>query len=356
MGPWRQWAQPQQDGRLEPSDYDPRVQRYHLYVQWLLHEQLQRTAESGADLYLDMPVGVSADGYDIWRHREQFVDGANVGAPPDAFFTGGQDWGMRPMHPERSRLDGHRHFRASLQAHLRYAGALRIDHIMALHRLYWVPHGLSARQGVYVRYPAEELYAVLCIESHRARAEIIGENLGTVPAAVNSMMTRRGIAPLYVGQFSVTGRVDQPLQPPPAGSVASLNTHDTPTFAAYWRGDDIVQRHAMGLLADDQVDVEQTNRKQFRMSMPDGHNPDDEQAAREAMLRLLSDLAGSDTGLVLINLEDVWLERRAQNVPGTINETNWRRKARYSLEQIVRSPQVREAVQAVAESTRSPNG
>jgi len=214
--------------------------------------------------------------------------------------------------------------------------------------LFWVPRGMSPRDGVYVRYPADELYAILCIESHRHQAEIVGENLGTVPDVVDRTMARHGISPLYVAQFAWTGQRSCPLDPPPPGAVASINTHDVPMFAAFWNGDDIQQRIEMDLLSPDQAEDEREARDKFRRSIREStehHSTDEEIFA--ALLALLRHLAHSDAGLVLLNLEDLWLERRPQNVPGTSNDQNWRRKVRYSLQQICSSPQVLAAVREV---------
>src|SRR5690606_27044500 len=136
----------------------------------------------GQRLYLDLPLGVHPAGYDVWSRRELFAGGASAGSPPDAFFSLGQNWGFPPLRPDALRETGHAYVIDVLRATLRHAGMLRIDHVMALHRLFWIPAGMEARDGVYVRYPAEELYAVHCLESARHAAVIVGEDLGTVPA------------------------------------------------------------------------------------------------------------------------------------------------------------------------------
>ncbi|HVL81614.1 MAG TPA: 4-alpha-glucanotransferase, partial [Actinomycetota bacterium] len=196
---WPAWP----DDALVAVD-DPRA-RYHLYAQWLAHEQLEAVGaaarERGSGLYLDMPLGVSGGGYDVWRYRESFALGASGGAPPDAFFTQGQDWGFPPLHPHRIRSDRYRYVRATVAYLLRYATLLRVDHVMWLHRLFWVPEGLDPSQGVYVTYPAEELYAILLLEAARAGASVVGEDLGTVPPEVTEGMDRRGLHHSYVVQY-----------------------------------------------------------------------------------------------------------------------------------------------------------
>src|SRR5262249_34955051 len=149
----------------------------HVYAQWAMDRQLARF---DGRLYLDLPVGVNRDAWEVWRDRDAFVLGLSAGAPPDALFLGGQDWGLPPLHPERARTGGWRYVRDCVRHHMRHAGMLRVDHVMGLHRLYCVPAGMRATEGAYLRYPHEELYAILCLESARARCALVGEDLGTV--------------------------------------------------------------------------------------------------------------------------------------------------------------------------------
>ncbi|MFB3062201.1 MAG: 4-alpha-glucanotransferase, partial [Candidatus Binatia bacterium] len=178
--PWPTWSQRLRDGHLEQGDYDEEVKQYHLYAQWLADQQLgalaRGTSASGPGLYLDLPLGVHPHGYDVWSERDLFAPEVSVGAPPDSFFTGGQDWGIPPLQPETIREQGYRYPIAVIQHHLKYAGFLRIDHVMGLHRLFWIPKGMKPQHGVYVRYNAEESYAILSLESHRHQATLIGEN------------------------------------------------------------------------------------------------------------------------------------------------------------------------------------
>src|SRR5579871_386816 len=180
--PWPTWPAPLRDGVVRDGDYEEEAKRYHLYVQLLADEQLQAVAAkaraAGPGFYLDLPLGVNPDSFDVWRERQLFAVGLAAGAPPDPFFAGGQNWGFPPLHPERIRQDGYRYVSAYLRHHLRLAGVLRIDHIMGFHRLFWIAQGFGARDGVYVNYPAEELYAVFSLESHRHQSILIGEDLG----------------------------------------------------------------------------------------------------------------------------------------------------------------------------------
>ncbi|HWO40542.1 MAG TPA: 4-alpha-glucanotransferase, partial [Candidatus Eisenbacteria bacterium] len=205
--PWFFWPEAARNGRLAGADYDEAAKRYHLYVQWQADQQMSAfrrgSGDSGSALYLDFPLGVNRDGYDVWRERSVFALQASGGAPPDLFFTKGQNWGFPPLQPEALRRQGYRYYIESLRHHLRYSGMLRIDHVIGLHRLYWVPDGCDPADGVFVRYPAEEFYAVLNLESHRHQARIVGENLGTVPAYVNAALAEHNIHGMYVGQFEI---------------------------------------------------------------------------------------------------------------------------------------------------------
>ncbi|MDO8730442.1 MAG: 4-alpha-glucanotransferase, partial [Candidatus Omnitrophota bacterium] len=210
-----------------------------LYGQWLVDrqmEQLRRACDrAGVGLYFDLPLGVHPAGYDAWKERKSFVRGMHVGAPPDPFFAGGQDWGFCPPHPERIREQGYDYFIRCVRHSMRHASMLRVDHIMGLHRLFWVPEGMPAREGVYVRYRSEELYAILSLESHRNRCAVVGEDLGTVPPEVRRSMRRHGLSGMFVVQYEWSPNSRRPLRAAPRQSVACLNTHDMPPFSAFWK-------------------------------------------------------------------------------------------------------------------------
>jgi len=347
---WRLWPHPLQEGILTEGDYEEENKRYHLYVQWLAHQQIKRVSEEarekGVQLCLDLPLGVHPDGYDVWREREAFIPGAYAGAPPDAVFTQGQSWGFPPLHPERIREQGYRYLIACLHHHLRCAGVLRIDHVMGLHRLFCIPKGLEAAHGVYVRYRAEELYAILALESHRHKAIIVGEDLGTVPSYVRPAMRRHSLHRMYVVHYELASDLRRGLPQVSSDSVASLNTHDMPPFAAFWQGLDIEERRRIGLL--DRGGIKEEKNRLLRMKkalIAFLHDRDWLQGAENdiaAVLKAcLSFLAASRARMVVINLEDLWLETQPQNIPSTRKEyPNWRRRAQYTFEQFCQLPQV----------------
>lgn len=356
--PWSEWPAAARDGRLAASDYDPEAARYHAYVQWVADEQLdgaaQQARERGTGLYLDFPLGVHASGFDTWRHRDAFALGVRVGAPPDVFFSSGQDWGFPPPHPAAMRRDGHAYVRACLRHHLQYASHLRLDHIMGLHRLYWIPPGCDARNGVYVRYPFEETYAVLALESHRTGAMLIGENLGTVPAAVQRSMREHGMLGMHVLQYELPAGEAPALAQVRAESAASLNTHDMRPFAGFWQGLDIDDRIALGVLSEEAAVVDRQERAALRRRLAAwlraaGLLDRDDAGVREVIRACLVHLAASPAALVLVNLEDLWAETAAQNVPSTsIEMPNWRRKARYRFEEVSELREVDQVLRAVA--------
>ncbi|HEY0783625.1 MAG TPA: 4-alpha-glucanotransferase [Thermoanaerobaculia bacterium] len=356
--PWQLWPERLRDGALAPADYDEEDYRYHLWAQWAAERQMRDMArkarQRGPGLYLDLPLGVHASSFDVWRQRDLFAVGTSAGAPPDAFFTKGQSWGFPPLVPERLRERGYDHLIACLRHHLQHAGLLRIDHVMQLHRLFWIPAGMEAAQGVYVRYPADELYAVLAIESHRHRTIVVGENLGTVPPEVGEAIDRHGVLGMYVLQYEVAPGGGGLLREPPASSIASLNTHDMPTFRGFWEGRDVDDLAELGFFDAQQARQERQRRAVLRDAMlavlPDDVRPAADAACATVARERLEHLAASPARIVLVNLEDLWGEGEPQNVPGTHDERpNWRRKARYSLEELARRPEVTETLRRIDE-------
>ena len=355
---WHAWPARLREGRIQRSDYDEAAKNYHLYAQWVIQDQLQalsqRAAARGQCLYLDVPLGLHGESYDIWRNRELFVEGVCAGAPPDPVFTKGQNWVFPPMNPEAMRLDRYQYLIAYLRNHFRFAKLLRFDHVMGLHRLYWIPNELTGDKGVYVEYPAEELWAILSLESHRYQAGIVGENLGTVPPAVNVAMKKHDIRQMYVAQYEIMEDPNKPaLRPPPEKCVASLNTHDMPPFRAFLDGADIDDRVDLGFINEKIARMERKQRRLMRAAL-------EKRGTREhtscppfaSAMRFLSQ---SMANIVLANLEDLWEETFPQNVPATNEERpNWRRRVRPSVEQIRKMAGVAEVLSNVfAQRSRS---
>jgi 4-alpha-glucanotransferase len=354
---WQEWPQRLQDGELRETDFAPAVRDYHLYAQWSVQQQVEqvvaRCCERGVNFYLDFPLGVNPAGYDGWRYREQFAEGVSAGAPPDAFFTKGQNWGFAPLDPQRMRVNGYGYLLQVMRFQMRHTGMLRIDHVMGLHRLYWVPQGMAASEGAYVNYPAEELNALLCLESVRNETTLVGENLGTVPPEVNRSMDRHGLRKMFVLQYELRPKASAPVSAPARNTVASLNTHDMPTFAAFWEGLDIKERGEMGLLEGEELGRENRTRTKVKRALVaflqrKGFLKVREPKFDEVLEALLKFLGTSNAESVLVTLEDLWAERSPQNVPGTSTERpNWRRKSRLALENFNEDSRVLEFLKTV---------
>ncbi|HEU4610520.1 MAG TPA: 4-alpha-glucanotransferase, partial [Kofleriaceae bacterium] len=327
---WRSWPAHQRDGTKLAATRDdalalgaePARVDSHVVAQWLMHSQLHQLQGGEVSLYLDLPVGVSCDAYEVWRWRDLFLTELAAGAPPDALFLGGQNWGLPPLSPLALRRDRYRYFIECLRHHMRVAGMLRIDHVMGLFRLYCVPAGRPATDGVYLRYPHEELLAIVTLESSRACCAVAGEDLGTVPENVRPTMTRHGMFRLHVGQWSFPQHVGEAPQPSPAEAVASLNTHDTATFAGWWRGADIDDKRDLGLIdaAHEHAEREERERqKTALLAFADAKVQSDTLTEVErAMVAATTDLALGPAEIVLVALDDLVLDPVPHNVPGTL--------------------------------------
>jgi 4-alpha-glucanotransferase len=229
-----------------------------------------------------------------------------------------------------TRRDGHRLFAECVANLARYAGVVRIDHVMGFQRLWWVPPGAPADAGVYVNYPAAELVAALAIESHRHRAVVVGEDLGTVAPAIRRHMRRSGMLGMYEEQFAIPAAADGELPEIPRDVVAGLNTHDMPTFASFWSAQPVAIRSAyrarLGVAGEDSTAV---------------------------LSGALARLGRSDARVVSISLEDLWLERDPQNVPGTdVEQPNWRRRMAVAAEDIASDERVQEGLAVVGRARR----
>jgi len=355
---WQAWPRPLREGPLKEGDYDENDRCYHLYVQWLAHQQITDVSDKaraiGLQLYLDLPVGVHPDGFDVWRERNIFMPDTAAGAPPDTVFTRGQNWEFPPLHPERVREQGYRYLIAYLRHHLQHAGILRIDHVMGFHRLFCIPTGMESRHGVYVRYRPEELYAILALESQLHKAIIVGEDLGTVPSYVRPAMMRHGLHRMYVLHYELASDTKRGLAPIPSKSVASLNTHDMPPFASFWHGLDIEERRRIGFI-DKTGEIEEKKRLQsmkkalIAFLRDRSWLPGAEHGTAAVLKGCLSLLAASRARMVLINMEDLWLETKPHNIPSTGEEEypNWRHRAQYTFEQFCQLPQVTDTLQKI---------
>lgn len=343
-------------------DGAPERIEHHVVAQWLLDEQLRSLRADldarGQALALDLPIGSHPDGFDVHRRRDEYAV-ASVGAPPDTFFRAGQDWGFPPPHPVTARAGGHRELAGTLLALARYAGVLRIDHVLGLHRLWWIPPGFPASRGAYVHYPLDELLAVVRIVSHLTGTVMVGENLGTVPPVVTEALAGSGVLGMHEEQF-VIGDPDDELPPVPPATVAGINTHDMAPFAGFWDAHDIREQAALGQLDPADVDALTVDRRtaitRYRELVADELDrpvPDDRAAVYAAAVERL---ARSDAEQVMIDIEDLWGETESQNVPGTHTERpNWRRRFAHPLARAFDDPGAQPVLDALA-TIRGPGG
>ncbi len=347
---WRDWPEGPRLGRLERDHVDPDEERFHLVAQTMARRQLGdlRRWLRGRDvrLGLDLAVGVHPDGYDPWSRQSLFAGGMSVGAPPDPGFPSGQDWGFSPVLPEASRREGHAYIAASIAHQAALCGVLRIDHVMALTRLYWIPHGMALDEGTYVNYPAEELFAVLSLESHRTRCEVVGENLGTVPREIDEALPRHRIWGMFLAEFEAMGET---VRAPSAEQVALIGTHDTPTLAGWVAGVDIGERVRCGLLDAEAAPKELEARADGaeRLATLLGASVSD---LPGLLAEVLEWLGRSPSPLVIPWLEDFWLEGEQVNLPGTRSSErpNWQRPMARLLDDVLADPEVEARIRRLA--------
>ncbi len=327
---------------------------FHAWLQWVAEVQLAqcqaRARELGmaVGLYLDLALGVDPCGADAWVYQDVLALGASAGAPPDPFSLMGQRWGVPPPVPERHRQAGYAFFRDTMERSARRAGALRIDHVLALWRLFWVPGDLPASRGVYVADRAEELLALLACLSREHRCVIVGEDLGTIPSEVREALAAAGFYGyrLLIFEKHGDGRYRAPGEYP-RQALASVATHDLPTLDGFWRGRDLEVKAALGQYPSDEAragDAEGRRWDRLRLLealareglLPPGLSPAHE--VPEARLDDLAEavhafLARTPAALLLANLDDLLGEREMQNLPGTLAEhPNWRRRGSVPLE------------------------
>jgi 4-alpha-glucanotransferase len=320
---------------------NPEERKYHLFVQFQMHKQLGAIKKlvdqnKAAGLYLDFPVGTNPDGFDNQFFKSIFLTGCSVGAPPDLLFKDGQNWGFSPPNALPMRERHYDYFRHCLRHHMQFAKILRMDHVMALKRLYIIPPGKAADKGIYLRYNADELFTILAIEAHRHGVQVIGENLGTVPMAVQEAMAQHEIYGMWVLAFEAGRSPTRAIHKVAPRNLMCLNTHDMSPFAGYLAAQDLKSFIDIGILSEEDARAEIRKRK-LLLSLWKKDLHEDEFSGFFAKVTSL--LAQSDGDMLLVNVEDLWAETEAQNIPGTLKEhPNWRRRLKYSLEEWTENP------------------
>lgn len=341
LGPgWQRWPESARrptgpDARRVAAEEPERV-AFHAWVQWCFDRQL--ASSSAVRRVADMPVGVDPGGFDAWDWQDQLSLAASIGAPPDRFNAAGQSWGLPPFIPHRLRSADYRPFIDTLRAQLRHAGGLRIDHVLGLFRLWWIPDGGSSADGAYVRYPTDELLEIVAIESHRAGAIVVGEDLGTVPAGVRRELRRRRLLSTRLALFERVPPSRYPRQ-----AFAGVTTHDLPTIVGTLSGADLADQHDAGVTPD--PGALELLRRRLQSAAGTGVTAD----ARELGLALHRRLAASPAAMVVATLDDALLAERRPNLPGTTSaqRDNWSVALPLPLERLTRDRHVRSLVRAL---------
>lgn len=315
-GDWRFWPQEYQRPdspavRRFVQEFSHRL-RFHQWLQWHLDRQLAASA-AVLPLVTDLPIGVSPGGADAWQWQDVLAKGATVGAPPDQFNTEGQNWGLPPFIPHRLRAARYRPFIETIRSSLRHAGGLRIDHVMGLFRLYWIPQGLGPKRGAYVGYSSEELLAIIAVESHRARAWIAGEDLGTVEKHV-----RRQLADNRMLSYKLLWFEDQRPSEFPELALAAVSTHDLPTVAGFWTGTDFAAQQRIGL----QPSLD--GFRQIRERLLAATAVNETATSAEVVAGAYQALGRAPSTVLAASLDDALVVEERPNMPGTtVQWPNW---------------------------------
>jgi 4-alpha-glucanotransferase len=345
---------------------------FHGYLQWLAAEQLAsvralaRELSLNVGLYGDYAVGVNASGSETWSDQSLYCTGAAIGAPPDPIGVAGQEWGIPPQDPRALRTAGYAPFIALIRATMRHCGALRLDHVMALFRQWWVPRGFKSADGGYVHYPLEELLAIVALESHRQRCLVVGEDLGVVPDEIRRALPQFGVYHYKVvmfeqkaGEFVAPARYVR-------HALATVTTHDLPTLRGWWTGHDIDLWERLGFYPEpDMAGRARIEREEARARLlralrgeklwPQSKDGSEGAGAPGFSMELVQAvhvfLARTRAALVTVQLEDMAGMLEPVNVPGTSREySNWTRRMTASATEVFARADVRVLATAMCEA------
>jgi 4-alpha-glucanotransferase len=375
---WQHWPEPlRHTASAEVAAFARTHERrvaFFAWLQWLADQQLAaaqaraRAAGMPIGLYQDIAVAVNPASAMTWANPEVCLSGVNAGAPPDWFSPGGQNWVLAPLSPIGLRESGYAVFARALRHNMRHAGAVRIDHVMGLKRLFWIPEGGSPKDGAYVRYPFDDMIRIIALESERHRCLVIGEDLGTVPRGFRPAMQRAGLMSCRVLYFERAH--DGSFLPPPAyprQALVSVSTHDLPTLKGFWTGRDIKWRALLGRFPDEAaLQHAQRERAQDRVLLlralqragllPAGVDPASppDEPSDELIVAMHRYLAETPGYLAMVQLEDALGEEEQPNLPGTSEHPNWRRKLRQPLEHMADEPLVRRIAEVMTAGRGRP--
>ncbi|NND91631.1 MAG: 4-alpha-glucanotransferase [Granulosicoccus sp.] len=359
---WHQWPKslrhPDSDAVIDFAEHNAQRIQFHCWLQWLAHEQLNRAATEASvrgmkvGLYRDLAVGVASGGSDTWANQELFADNVQVGAPPDEFSAGGQNWALPALNPRALRDAGYSLLVDILRRNMSAAGALRIDHVMGLMRIFCIPAGEKPSEGAYVDYPIDDLLAIVALESQRQACIVIGEDLGTVPNGLREKLHNSGVLSYRLMYFEKHYDGDHSFRRPdeyPAQALVGANTHDLPTLRSYWSGSDLELRDSLHLFPGDDMLVQLLKQRAFdrdrllnaliNESLLSQEAAEAYRASRNIDIQLIRQihlyLARSRSLMLIANLEDLLGQEEQINLPGTDRDVypNWRRKLPIALEE-----------------------
>lgn len=301
--------------------------RWHAWLQWLLDGQAA-AADATLGLVADLAVGVDPSGPDSWIWQDSFAQGMRIGAPPDEFNTLGQDWGLPPFDPWRLRAGGYAPWIETLRAGLVHGCGLRVDHVMGLFRLYWIPDGTDARSGAYVRYPHHDMLNILALEAERAGAYVVGEDLGTVEDEVRHDLAERQVLSYRVWWFE-----DERPGRWPAAAMGAVTTHDLPTVAGVLTGSDLEAQRNLGLEPNEESSAALLHKLRERTGAGEQADP------AEVVEAVYRDLAAAPCVLVTVSLDDMLEVEERPNMPGTVDQwPNWSIALPAPLEELEKAP------------------
>ncbi|HEY0166492.1 MAG TPA: 4-alpha-glucanotransferase [Jatrophihabitans sp.] len=327
---WRDWPaelrRPDSAAVLRFQDQASAAISFHAWLQWSLTLQLADLAP-GVAVIQDLPIGVDPDGADTWSWQEVMAEGVSVGAPPDTFNVSGQDWGLHPFVPWRLRQADYQPFIEALRSTLAHHGGLRIDHVMGLLRLWWIPQGCSPADGGYVHYPVHDLLEIVALESHRFQAVVVGEDLGTVAPGLREEMEARGLLSYRLLWFE-----EEPARTWPVTALAAVSTHDLPTVAGLWTGADLADQRAHGL------DANAVSTERLRDHLAEVTGLADGADVHDVIGAAYRALAQAPSRLLAATLEDAVGVELRPNLPGTVRQQNWSVPLPLTLEELRTAP------------------
>lgn len=366
--PWRSWPETLRDAHGQgvaeyARDHSARV-LFHQYVQWLCDRQLAQAATAAnlpLGLYLDLAVGSAPDGAEAWSSQDTLCWGSSVGAPPDPLGPEGQVWSLPPPDPHRWRAEGYTTFAGLLRANMRHAGALRIDHVMGLARLFCVPDDARGEDGAYIAYPLHDLLGELALESTRANCLIVGEDLGTVPAGLREALADNNVLSYRVLAFEREGNAFAPPAHYPRSAVACVASHDLPTLAGWWEGSDIDERLRLGLFDEAAAAQAHADREADKAALLAAivtagglENAEPRPLDDGLAAAIHAYVAATPSLLALVQADDLGGETVGVNLPGTDRERpNWRRRIALPVPELLSTPRA-EAILGAVRHLRLP--